>query len=100
MSKVSLQGYIVVSDTDLDAVTSELPTHIELTRHETGCIEFNVIQDADNANRFNVYEVFEDKESFMAHQERVKQSKWGQVSKNVERHYEILELNTKNTKKL
>jgi quinol monooxygenase YgiN len=38
MPKVILQGYIEVSDADLDLVQSELPHHIDLTRHEAGCL--------------------------------------------------------------
>ncbi len=38
MSKLILEGHIVVSDTDLAKVMAELPAHIELTRNEEGCL--------------------------------------------------------------
>ncbi len=89
MSKVVLKGYIIVPDSDLTAVKEELPIHIDLTRKEAGCLIFEVTQDEASKNRFDVYEEFIDKESFAHHQERVRNSKWGSVTKNVERFYEI-----------
>lgn len=44
MSKVVLEGYIVVPDNDVSAVTAELPTHIELARKESDCLRFEVTQ--------------------------------------------------------
>ena len=89
MSKVTLQGYIVVHDDDLSAVLAELPHHIELTLQEEGCLVFRVNQDPDSKNRFNVYEEFTNRVEFEAHQERVKNSRWGQIAINIERHYQI-----------
>ena len=86
---VTVVGYILVPDTDLFAIEEELPNHIRLTRNEEGCRVFQVSQDADNANRFNVYEEFSTRSSFELHQRRVQSSKWGRVSKYVERHYQI-----------
>ena len=70
-------------------IKQELNEHIELTRQEDGCLIFDVIQDADNLNKFTVYEEFINQQAFELHQVRVNKSKWGSVSKNVERHYEI-----------
>ena len=70
-------------------VQAELPSHIELTRKEDGCLVFNVHQDEENKNRFNVYEEFRDQVAFDKHQERAAQSEWAKVTTNVERHYEI-----------
>lgn len=89
LEKLTLQGYIVVSDDDLLAVLEELPNHIELTKREKGCLVFQVEQDPDNNNIFNVYEEFVDQSSFETHQERVKNSNWGKVTKNVDRHYDV-----------
>lgn len=89
MSKVILQGYILVPETDLLAVKRELQNHIHLTRNETGCLVFEVYQEQENVNRFNVYEEFSCKKAFDAHQDRVRNSKWGKVTANVERHYTI-----------
>lgn len=91
MTKITLNGYIIVPETDLSAVKHALITHTELTLAETGCLTFRVTQDSENPLKFSVYEKFESKESFAAHQTRVKNSKWGEVAKNVERHYEITE---------
>ena len=89
MSKVILTGHIIVPDAELSSVKSELDTHIDLTRREVGCLVFKVTQDDNNKNRFNVYEEFSDKVSFDNHQVRASQSKWAEVTKNVERYYEI-----------
>lgn len=93
MSKIILQGHIIVPGADLASVQLELPTHIELTRQEAGCLVFQVTQDSENKNVFNVYEEFIDRDAFEAHQERVKESCWGQVAANVERHYQVCEEN-------
>ena len=89
LPKVILKGYIIVSSEDFDAVQKELPGHIERTRQEEGCLIFEVSQDQENTNRFNVHEEFIDKDSFSVHQDRVRSSKWGKVSANIERHYRI-----------
>ncbi|OUS27388.1 antibiotic biosynthesis monooxygenase [Gammaproteobacteria bacterium 45_16_T64] len=92
---VILQGYIIVPDEDMDRVLKALPKHIELTRKESGCIVFNVEQDEDNKHRFNVYEEFESTESFELHQLRVRSSYWGEITQNVERHYTVEAISTK-----
>ncbi len=89
MSKITLKGFITVTDDDMVSVLNELPNHIELTRKEIGCLVFNVTQDECDKSRFNVYEEFENKESFEQHQNRVSTSIWGKVTKNVERSYSI-----------
>lgn len=87
--KVKLEGYIEIPVEDLELVIKELPIHTELTRKEEGCIVFEVTQDPNRNNRFNVYEVFDSQTSFSYHQERVKNSKWGEITKNAARHYKI-----------
>ena len=91
MPKVTLKGFILVPESELEIVQTELPNHTRLTLEETGCITFNVIQNPDNPLRFDVYEEFADKMAFAHHQQRVKASLWGKVTVNVERHYEIFE---------
>lgn len=91
LSKVILEGYIVVPESDLESVKNELVNHINLTREEPGCIEFIVNHDKNNSHRFNVYEEFSSQEAFVYHQQRVKNSCWGKVAKNVSRHYQIYE---------
>lgn len=89
LSKVILQGFIVVPGSDLEVVKHELVIHKRLTLEESGCLIFTVIQDENNIHKFHVYEEFVDQDSFDSHQSRVKSSKWGQVTKNVERNYQI-----------
>lgn len=91
MSKVVLKGFILVPEADLDVVKQELNNHKRLTLQEQGCLVFDVVENADNPLRFDVYEEFLDKVSFEQHQQRVKASYWGEVTRNVERYYEIVE---------
>ena len=92
MPKVVLEGHILVPDSDLAAVMEALATHIELTRQEKGCLVFSVTQDPDHPNRFDVYEEFESRKAFENHQCRVRNSPWGAVSIDVERHYQVKEI--------
>ena len=92
LSNVILKGHIIVPSADLNAVKDELSTHIALTRQEDGCLVFEVSQDPENINKFSVYEEFTNRESFSNHQDRVGKSKWGAVTVNVERHYEITDV--------
>jgi len=82
-------GYIVVPDADLAVVQNELVTHKKLTQKESGCLIFKVTQDSSNVNKFNVYEEFTDQQAFNSHQLRVKNSNWGKVTVNAQRHYQI-----------
>ncbi|RXJ60031.1 putative quinol monooxygenase [Candidatus Marinarcus aquaticus] len=91
MSKVTLKGFILVPESELELVKNELVNHKRLTLEESGCITFSVIQNSEDALRFDVYEEFTDKVAFEQHQKRVKASHWGKVTVNVERHYEIFE---------
>lgn len=89
--KVVLKGYIDVPEADLASVTEALAEHIRLTHEEAGCLVFKVTEDSSHPGRFQVYEEFSDRDSFDWHQQRVKASRWGQVSANVARHYQITE---------
>jgi quinol monooxygenase YgiN len=89
MSKVILQGYVLVPDDSIEAVLQALPEHILNTTAEQGCLVFNVQQDVDQPNKLSVYEEFVDKDAFDLHQERVKRSLWGKVSRHCERFYNI-----------
>lgn len=89
LEKVILQGFIVVPDSELEIVKRELIIHKNLTLKESGCLIFTVTPDEMNPNKFSVYEEFVNQAAFDNHQARVKSSKWGEVTKNVERHYQI-----------
>ena len=91
MSKVTLKGFILVPESDLELVKNELVNHKCLTLEEIGCITFSVTENSENPLRFDVYEEFTDKAAFEHHQKRVKASNWGKVTVNVERYYEIFE---------
>lgn len=91
MSKVILKGFIIVPEEDLPAVKDELINHRNLTHNESGCLIFEVTQSESNPRCFVVYEEFKNKAAFEFHQKRVKNSYWGEVTANVERHYEIFE---------
>lgn len=92
MSKVILTGRIIVPDSDLNSVIAALPNHINLSRNEEGCLKFEVTQSAEDKNIFDVYEEFVDDAAFQRHQSRVRNSAWGDVSVNAERHYEVKEI--------
>jgi len=91
-TQIVLTGYIEIPIDELDVVTAALEVHKKLTRAEPGCLKFNVRPDRDILGRYSVYEKFASQQAFDAHQERVKTSEWGRVSVNVERHYEIKEI--------
>lgn len=91
MPKIILEGHIVVPDNDLREVLAALPTHIELTSKEEGCLRFEVKQNPERPNVFSVYEEFIDRAAFDAHQRRVRTSAWGKIAERVERHYKITE---------
>ncbi|MCD6671001.1 antibiotic biosynthesis monooxygenase [Vibrio cholerae] len=91
MSKVTLKGFILVPESDLELVKNELVNHKRLTLEEIGCTTFSVTENSENPLRFDVYEEFTDKAAFEHHQKRVKASNWGKVTVNVERYYEIFE---------
>jgi len=91
-TQIVLTGYIEIPIDELDAVTAALEVHKKLTRAEPGCLKFNVRPDRDILGRYSVYEKFASQQAFDDHQERVKTSEWGRVSVNIERHYEIKEI--------
>ncbi|EDK30102.1 hypothetical protein VSWAT3_26716 [Vibrionales bacterium SWAT-3] len=94
MSKVILQGHILVPDNELELVTQALVVHKELTLAEPGCIVFRVSQSTLQPKRFEVYEEFTSREAFQAHQSRVRSSDWGKITKNVTRHYQVTDVTT------
>lgn len=90
---IELTGYIDVPEGRREAIAAALPLHIELTRAETGCVRFDVTPDPEVEGRYNVSELFTDRESFDAHQARVKASAWGEISAGIRREYSIRERN-------
>ncbi len=91
MAKVTLKGYILVPEADLARVRQAIPIHTRLTQAEPGCLCFSVTEHPCHPLRFDVYEEFVDRAAFEQHQQRVQASPWGALSRNVQRHYQIIE---------
>ena len=89
---IKLTGYIDVPVGRREAIAAALPLHIALTRAETGCLRFDVIPDADIEGRYNVSELFTDRASFEAHQDRIRSSDWGEISSGIPRDYTIRDI--------
>ena len=89
MSKIILKGCIMVPQAELAVVMDELDNHIRLTREEAGCLAFEVTQSKSDPYRFDVYEEFTNQAAFDSHQRRVKSSRWGKVTVNVDRRYTV-----------
>lgn len=86
---VVLSGHIDVPKSHIDAVVSALPSHIELTQAEPGCLYFAVVADPSTPRRYLVHELFMDQQSFEYHQERTGASQWAVITKDVSRHYQV-----------
>lgn len=84
-----MQGFIVVPNSDLVTLINELAIYKKLTLEESGCLVFTVEQYENDIQRFYVYEEFINQPAFDAHQARVRSPNWSEVTKNVERHYQI-----------
>jgi len=89
MTKIILEGHMIVPEPDLSDVKAALPDHIDLTLAEPGCEVFQVKQDAQRPTRFHVYEEFESQETFEAHFDRISGTLWESVTKNAQRFYNV-----------
>ncbi|SKB02554.1 Antibiotic biosynthesis monooxygenase [Agreia bicolorata] len=89
MSSVRLTGQLVCETLEQVRVVEEnLPLHTELSRAEPGCISFEVARTHDPLV-WQVDELFQDAESFAAHQRRVADSEWGRATAGIERRYQV-----------
>lgn len=89
MGEVRLAGELICADeAQLEAVRQHLPRHIELTRAEVGCLEFDV-QQTDDPMVWTVRERFTDEAAFRRHQRRVADSEWGSATAGIERRYDV-----------
>ena len=86
---VILTGHIDVPPERMDAVRAALPAHIALTRAESGCVRFEVTEDAGTPGRFRVEEAFTDAAAFHAHQSRTAPSGWARVTDGIAREYSV-----------
>ncbi|MEE9455100.1 MAG: antibiotic biosynthesis monooxygenase [Paracoccaceae bacterium] len=88
MPKVYLDGLLVAETAAQRAVVDlYLDEHILLTRAEPGCLKFEVTKDEKRAGYYHVSEIFQSEEDFDFHQNRAKDSEWGQVSTPLERRF-------------
>lgn len=86
---VRLKGFIIIPPEELELIEKELAIHADLSRKEPGCITFQATKSETNPQQYNIYEEFIDQPAFDFHQDRVKNSRWGAVSKSVKRYYEM-----------
>ena len=89
--KIRLTGYLGIPEERMASVMAALPIHLELTRMEPGCSEFDVSQSATVEGRLLVSELFEDQAAFEAHQRRTAASAWAEITAGIPRHYEMTE---------
>jgi quinol monooxygenase YgiN len=87
--QIKLNGYLDVPAERWASVLAALNIHIDLTRAEDGCIDFDVTPSQDIAHRLLVSEHFIDQASFDAHQSRTQASDWARASAGIARRYEI-----------
>lgn len=90
--KIYLDGYIDVPLDQLEEIQRALDIHIVLTRAETGCISFDVQPCTAIKGRFWVSEIFENQSAFEFHQTRTAASPWAKLTKDIPRHYNIIEI--------
>ena len=89
MNEVRLRGQLICTDmTQVELVRTHLPLHIALTRAESGCLAFEVVQ-TTNPLVWRVEERFTDETAFRAHQQRVASSEWGRATTGIERDYAV-----------
>lgn len=91
MNRIVLSGHITFPEADLAQVREALPEHIAATLEEEGCLVFRVEEQSSHPGRFDVYEEFVSRAAFEIHQERARDSNWGQASQNGQRVYSIQE---------
>lgn len=75
----------------MQEVRRELINHRCLILKAPGCSSFIVTESAEKPMRFDVFEAFVDRQAFALHQARVRDSRRGQVTVDVVRHYEVFE---------
>lgn len=66
------------------AVLEHAASHIEESRAETGCLQFDLVQ-TDDPLVFAVAERFADEAAYRAHQTRTRASSWYQATRDIAR---------------
>jgi len=89
MPRITLTGTLICVPDDVDIVTEALPAHVEASRAEPGCLDFEITQSGDDPCVFHVREAFSDAAAFEAHQARTRGSEWWQKTAHIPRDYRI-----------
>ncbi len=89
MGKVVVSGQIYVPLRSLDEIRRAIEIHVELSRAEEGCLMFDLIESLEEPGRFDLYEEFVDMNAFEQHKLRAETSEWAEVSKEVQRDFEV-----------
>ncbi|MDY7105397.1 MAG: antibiotic biosynthesis monooxygenase [Actinomycetota bacterium] len=84
---VRLTGTITIPVGEQPGLRPLLDEHVRLTRDEPGCVEFEVVQDAERPDVFLVRELFLDESAFAFHQTRGAASPWGRASAHLQRDF-------------
>lgn len=87
--RIRLTGYLGIPEERLASEIAGLPLHVELTRLEPGCLEFDVSRSPTVEGRLLVSELFKDQAAFEAHQKRTAASAWAGITAGIMRNYEI-----------
>ena len=85
--QIRLTGTITMPLSEQERCRPLLDQHVVLTRAEPGCLKFDVVQDPENPEAFNVSELFADADAFDHHQTRTGASEWGLQSKHLKRDF-------------
>lgn len=87
MNAIQLTGHLIcASEEEAAIVAAYLPLHVEQTRAETGCLQFDVAPTHDPLV-WSVFELFTNQEAFDSHQDRVRASEWGVATSTIKRDY-------------
>ncbi len=91
MPKVILKGFILVPEEELETVKSALPIHMRLTKSEAGCLVFQVVENLTTRCALMCTKSLQI-EIRLSTINLSQRFRLGRVTVNVERHYEILDV--------
>lgn len=91
MAKILLTGTMTCEAHEVDDVLAILPEHVQLSRAEAGCLQFELWQDELSPRQFHVSEVFRDARAFEAHQDRTQGSDWFRITGHMTRDFRKVE---------
>jgi len=92
MSKnLIVSGTITCTQQELATFSEVVSEHINLTRAEPGCIEFDIKQDAPGSCTFLIAERFTNRAAFESHTARTRASDWWGKTQHIPRDINITE---------